>query len=218
MSRIVKGHSKKFWAITSLTILTVGFVCYRYVAKNSDTQIVERGQTNETINQDGTSAQNDKDTSDDGNNNTSSNQITPPVAFAISKVYFSQAPKVPAEAEFGKCNLDQSVTYVAKAEVTATAAGTMTYHWEVADHLGGTIAKYDASKLDFAKAGTKTAESTFIYKVRDTGNGSNLFNRQYLNVFVTAPNEMYANKSNPVYAYKNSIDPFFVWGTYIDLC
>jgi hypothetical protein len=142
----------------------------------------------------------------------------PSTLFSITRVYFAEAPKVPAGAGFGQCTIGQVINYTSTAQVTAAAAGAMTYHWEVADHLGGTVDKKANQSFTFTGAGAKSFSTDLSYTVRDTGNGSNLFNRQYINLFVTAPNSIYANKENPVYAYKNSTEPFFVWGTYIDLC
>lgn len=140
------------------------------------------------------------------------------VPFQINRVFFSQASVVPEGAHFGQCSIGQQVSYTAMADVTASAAGIAVVHWEVADHLAGEVKKFDDANVTFTSAGTKKVQSSFTYSVRDTGNGTNLYNRQFLNLFVTVPNSTYANKGSEVFAYRNSTEPYFVWGTYIDLC
>jgi hypothetical protein len=146
--------------------------------------------------------------------------VTPaPVTFAISSVYFSQSPKAPAGAGFGECSIGQVITYSATADLTATRSGTATYHWELADNFSGNVVKSADQTVTFSARGTKKVSQDFSYTVVDLGNGNNYNTRQYLNVFVTSPNATYANIGHPEYsAYKNSIESYFIWGTYIGLC
>jgi hypothetical protein len=142
-----------------------------------------------------------------------------PVTFAISSVYFSESPKAPAGAGFGECSIGQVIEYTATADLTATRSGTATYHWELADNFSGNVVKSADQTVTFSARGTKKVSQGFSYTVADLGNGNNYNTRQYLNVFVTSPNATYANIGHPEYsAYKNSIEPYFIWGTYIGLC
>lgn len=152
------------------------------------------------------------------NSSTQSKASSVSAPFSISKVYFSQAPKTPAGAGFMQCHEGQQVNYTAVADLTATAAGTAAYHWELADQFDASVQKFENSSIRFESAGTKQVTKTFTYTVRNVGNGNNLNTRQFLNVFVTSPNSTYANKGHEVYAYGNDNNAFFAWGTYIDLC
>jgi hypothetical protein len=146
--------------------------------------------------------------------------VTKPVSvpFQISKVYFSQAPSTPAEATYNTCTLGQNIAYTATADITATTAGVATYHWAVGDHARGESKNYEDQTVTFASAGVKKVSHMFTYTVSDLGSyyglsGTKFYNRQYLNVFVTAPNQTYANINDPVYGAGS-----FIWGTYLDLC
>lgn len=138
--------------------------------------------------------------------------------FFVSKVYFAEAPQRPAEAQSDQCHIGQLIGYDVRVQVTASNKGRAYFHWEIADHQGGTVEKQNTITHDFAKAGTETLGTTLFYTVRDVGHGDNYSNRQFINLVITTPNEMYANFDQPVYAYRNSDGPFFIWGTYIDLC
>lgn len=143
---------------------------------------------------------------------------TTPVPFQISKVYFSEAPVTPPEAAFNACSLGQNITYTGTADITAAAPGTATYHWSIGDHARGESKNYEDQTITFASAGTKKVSRTFTYIVSDLASyyglsGTKFYNRQYLNVFVTAPNTTYANIGSPVYGAGS-----FIWGTYVDLC
>lgn len=133
------------------------------------------------------------------------------VPFQVSTVIFAKAP-VLVDSLLGKCVLGQRLTYTAAADITATAAGTAIYHWELSDHSSGSIQRFTDEAVEFSAAGTKTIEKTFTYTVRDAGNAVNLWNRQYVNAVVTAPNQAYAQQGE-----QTGGSPF-VWGTYIDLC
>jgi hypothetical protein len=140
--------------------------------------------------------------------------------FSISKVYFAVPPKVVnggTGPEQSQCKLGDTLTYQATAQVTATNRGTMQYHWEIEDHLGGTIQKLDTQSYSFTAAGTKDITVNLTYPVRETNGAGYFWNRQYVNLVVTVPNSTYANKDQPVYAYKQN-QAYFVWGSYVDVC
>jgi Tfp pilus assembly protein PilV len=152
---------------------------------------------------------------------SSTNQAKPNnTPFSVSKVYFAQAPKRtttdtgPGQTQ---CKAGDTVSYQAVAQVSATNKGTLQYHWEVEDHLGATIQKLDNQSYSFDSSGTKNITGNFTYAVRETNGPNYYWNRLYLNLVATSPNNNYANKENPVYAYKDN-QAFFIWGTYIDLC
>lgn len=222
---VASKHSKLFrYGIVAsvLTLLLLTAAAYYFIFKPNSSSVSPIVADNEIVK--------DEDISDDmpadeepqvptqPETATPSTPAPAPIAFKINKVHFSQAPATPWGAQFGQCTVGQEIQYTAVVDITATTAGTATYHWELADQHTGTVTTYEDTDLSFASTGTKQVERAFVYTAKDVGNGNNLWTRQYLNVFVTSPNENYANKDSEMFAYNNSNSVFFRWGTYIDLC
>ncbi|HEX3081956.1 MAG TPA: hypothetical protein VHQ86_01760, partial [Candidatus Saccharimonadia bacterium] len=79
-----------------------------------------------------------------------------PVAFKVSKVYFSQAPQIYDTSKVGPTCATDKYTFSAVADITATAAGTVSYHWQEYDSISSSKAIEQSEAVAFSQAGTKS--------------------------------------------------------------
>jgi hypothetical protein len=132
-----------------------------------------------------------------------------PVAFKVTNVAFKSTiePKWNDDQGESVCKEGATVKYTTRATITTSAGGTVKYFWKRANHRTGARDQTDERSLVAPRAGTYDVSYEWTYTFVKYDVGLSLWDREYVNLFTTSPNAMYANMDQT---------GEFVWGTYFD--